>query len=209
MEKVGAKSTIVVYFTLCWLQATFVFAGYKRLLSSLITFANSLDPDQAPPKFWAWSGSKLFDPVMVLKKYPASKESNMAHNKVWRNNKSNIWKSTSWSNYTFWGMCNFFDHLECNFSQWLSGAKKFHSPARSYEWKLERTSNFPHSSRPVGPVLWDELIEEVILHITPLWSLLHILLKDCECVCRNSEYCKSLVLQDKCNIDFFPPDLYL
>ena len=31
--------------------------------------------------------------------------------------------------------------------------------------------------------------------------LLHILLKDGECVCRTSENCKSLVLLDKCNIE--------
>ena len=62
-------------------------------------------------------------------------------------------------------------------------------------------SNSFHSSRPVGRVLWDELIEGVVLHITPLCSLLHILLKDGECVCRTSENCKSLVLQDKCNIE--------
>ena len=52
-------------------------------------------------------------------------------------------------------------------------------------------------------MLWEELLEEVILHITPLCSLLHILLKDSECVCRTSENCKSLVLQDKCNIEIF------
>ena len=52
-------------------------------------------------------------------------------------------------------------------------------------------------------MLWDELLEEVILHITPLCSLLHILLKDGECVCRMSENCKSLILQDKCNIKIF------
>ena len=35
-----------------------------------------------------------------------------------------------------------------------------------------------------------------------------ILLKDRECVCRTSEHCKSLVLQDKCNIEMFlSPDL--
>ena len=60
-------------------------------------------------------------------------------------------------------------------------------------------------------MLWDELLEEVILHITPLCSLLHILLMDGECVCRTSENCKSLVLQDKCNIEIFlspdPPNL--
>ena len=32
-------------------------------------------------------------------------------------------------------------------------------------------------------------------------ELLHILLKDGECVCRTSENCKSLVLQDKANIE--------
>ena len=50
-------------------------------------------------------------------------------------------------------------------------------------------------------MLWDELIEGVVLHITPLCSLLHIPLKEGECVCRTSENCKSLVLQDKCNIE--------
>ena len=64
-------------------------------------------------------------------------------------------------------------------------------------------SNSPHSSCPVGQVLWNELLEEVILHITPLCSLLHILLKDVECVCWKSENCKSLVLQDRCNIEIF------
>ena len=39
--------------------------------------------------------------------------------------------------------------------------------------------------------------------ITPLCSLLHIFLKGGECVCRTSENCKSLVLQDKCNIKIF------
>ena len=34
----------------------------------LITFANSLDPDQARPYGRAWSGSKLFDTLMVLLK---------------------------------------------------------------------------------------------------------------------------------------------
>ena len=67
--------------------------------------------------------------------------------------------------------------------------QKFHSSARSYELNLERTSNSPHSFRPVGRVLWDELLEKFILHITPLWSLLHILLKESECFCRASENC--------------------
>ena len=52
-------------------------------------------------------------------------------------------------------------------------------------------------------MLWDELLKEVILHNSPLCSLLHILIKDGECVCRTSENCKSLVLQDKCNIEIF------
>ena len=60
-------------------------------------------------------------------------------------------------------------------------------------------SNSPHSSRPVGQVLWDEILEEVI----PLCSLLHILSKYGECVCRTSENHKSPVLQDKCNIEIF------
>ena len=33
-----------------------------------MTFANSLDPDQAPAKYQAWSGPKLFDTMMVFLK---------------------------------------------------------------------------------------------------------------------------------------------
>ena len=51
----------------------------------------------------------------------------------------------------------------------------------------------------MGRVLWDEFLEEAIL----LCSLLHILLKYGECVCRTSENHKSLVLQDKCNMKYF------
>ena len=62
-------------------------------------------------------------------------------------------------------------------------------------------------------MLWEELLKEVILHITPLCSLLHTLLKDktfSACVCRTSEICKSLVLQDKCNIEIYlSPDKVL
>ena len=47
---------------------------------------------------------------------------------------------------------------------------------------LERTSNSSPSTRPTGRVLWEELLEEVVLHITPLCSLLHTLLKD-KCMC--------------------------
>ena len=45
-----------------------------------------------------------------------------------------------------------------------------------------------------------------MLHITPLCSLLNMLLKDkymCTCVCKTSENCKSVVLQDMCNIEIF------
>ena len=38
-------------------------------------------------------------------------------------------------------------------------------------------SNSSQSTRPVGRVLWEKLLEEVILHITPLCSLLHTLFK--------------------------------
>ena len=55
--------------------------------------------------------------------------------------------------------------------QRVSSEQKFHSSARNYEWNLEKTSN---SS--------DRVIQEVILHITPLCSLLHTLLKD-KCMC--------------------------
>ena len=52
-------------------------------------------------------------------------------------------------------------------------------------------------------MLWEELLKEVILHITPLCSLLPTLLKTSARVCRMCENCKSLVLQDKCNIEIF------
>ena len=42
------------------------------------------------------------------------------------------------------------------------------------------------------------------VHITFLCSLLHtLLLRTSACVCKTSENCKSLVLQDKCNIEIF------
>ena len=40
--------------------------------------------------------------------------------------------------------------------------QKFHSSARNYEWNLEKTSNSSQSPRPTGPVLLEELLEEVI-----------------------------------------------
>ena len=48
-------------------------------------------------------------------------------------------------------------------------------------------------------MLWEELLKEVLLHITPLCYLLHALLKD-KCIRLNGK-CKSLVLQDMCNIE--------
>ena len=54
--------------------------------------------------------------------------------------------------------------------------QKFHLSARNYELNLERTSTSSQSTRPVGRVLWEELLKEVVLHITPLCSLLHMLL---------------------------------
>ena len=81
--------------------------------------------------------------------------------------------------------------------------QNFHWSARNYKCNLERMSNSSKSTRPVGRVLWEELFEELILHITPLCSLLQTLLKDKCMLCRMSENCKSLVLQDKCNIEIF------
>ena len=66
--------------------------------------------------------------------------------------------------------------------------QKFHSSALSYELNLERTSNSSQSTHPVGLVLWEESLEEFILHITPLCSLLYTLLnlKD-KCTCFQDE----------------------
>ena len=64
-------------------------------------------------------------------------------------------------------------------------------------------SNSSQSTHPTGRVLWEELLEEVTLYITPLCSLLHTLLKDKYMWLQVSENCKSLVLQDKCNIEIF------
>ena len=54
--------------------------------------------------------------------------------------------------------------------------QKFHSSSRYYERNLERASDSTQCTGPVGRVLWEEeLLEEVI---TPIYSLLHTLLKD-------------------------------
>ena len=57
-------------------------------------------------------------------------------------------------------------------------------------------SNTSQSTNPVGRVLWDELLVEVILP----YVLYCIRFK---CICRANKNCKSLVLQDKCNIEIF------
>ena len=56
--------------------------------------------------------------------------------------------------------------------------QKFHSSASNYECNLERMSNSSQSTRPVGV--------EVILHITPICTVLHMLLKD-KCMCLQDE----------------------
>ena len=76
--------------------------------------------------------------------------------------------------------------VEANSEKQQNRGQKFHSSARNYEGNLERTSNSSQSTRPVGRVLWEELLEEVKLHITPLCSLLHTLLKD-KCTCLQDE----------------------
>ena len=40
--------------------------------------------------------------------------------------------------------------------------QKIHSSSRNYKWNLERTSNSSQSTCPVGQVLWEDLLEEVI-----------------------------------------------
>ena len=62
-------------------------------------------------------------------------------------------------------------------SQYWGRGQKFHSSAHTYEWNLERTSNSSQSTRPIGRVLWKELLEDVIFHITLLCSLLHYAFK--------------------------------
>ena len=42
---------------------------------------------------------------------------------------------------------------------WLDRGQKFHSPARNYEWNLERTSNSSQSTPTSTSVLWEELLE--------------------------------------------------
>ena len=48
-------------------------------------------------------------------------------------------------------------------------------------------SNSSQSTRPIGRLLWKELLEGVILHITPLCSLLQTPSKD-KCMCLQDEW---------------------
>ena len=80
-----------------------------------------------------------------------------------------------------------------------SRGQKFHASVRNYKCNLEKTSNSSQSTCPVGWVFWEELLEEVILHIL----LLVFFIAYATCVCRTIENCKSLVLQDKWNIEIF------
>ena len=72
-------------------------------------------------------------------------------------------------------------HEQCKYYILIRG-QKFHPLAFNYERYLERTSNSSQSTPTVGQVLWGELLEGVILHITPLGYLLHMLLKK-KCMC--------------------------
>ena len=62
--------------------------------------------------------------------------------------------------------------------------QKFHSSALNYEWNLERTVILPKALvRPTGRV--GRITQGS--HITPLCSLLHMLLKD-KCMCSEDEW---------------------
>ena len=84
---------------------------------------------------------------------------------------------TNWANPINWAMLLMnWPHLwnlpnwwvfQTGFTKWLHlyflyvylcRGYKFHSSARNYEWKLERTSNSSQSTHPTGPVLWEELL---------------------------------------------------
>ena len=99
----------------------------------------------------SWSGSKLFAKVISRRQMSQKAGKEL---KVYNSLK-----------------CAKYETCPCGSGQ------KLHSSARDYEWNLERQSDSSQSTHPTG-VLWEELLKEVILHITPLCSLLHTLLKD-------------------------------
>ena len=95
-------------------------------------------------------------------------------------------KSLGFTSFYFW-LSHVFEPVNPPYLEIHFRGQKFHSSTRNYEWNGERMSNSSPSTRPV--VLWEELLEEVILHITPLSYLLHTLLMN-----------KCLSLQDKENL---------
>ena len=87
----------------------------------------------------------------------------------------------------------------------IARVQKFYPSARNYEWNLERTSNSSQSTRPCRTSALGRITRGS--HIT-YYSLVffiayafkgqvHVLIN------RTCENCKSLVLQDKCNIEIF------
>ena len=52
-------------------------------------------------------------------------------NKVWRNNKSNIWKYKSWSKYTVLQICNFWTTY-----QWLIFVATLHFSSKWLQWLM-------------------------------------------------------------------------
>ena len=85
--------------------------------------------------------------------------------------------------------------------QRVSREQKFHSSARNYKWNLERTSNSCQSTHSAGRVLWEELLEEVIL--LPHVLNLHTLSKD-KCMCLQDKW-KLKVTRPAGQVQYFCP----
>ena len=91
--------------------------------------------------------------------------------------------------YLWWLFCSTKHNLLSNFAR---GPYKKPGDKKSTRLLVitskikKRMSNSSQSTRPVGCVLWEELLWEDKLHITQFCSLLHMLLKD-----------KFVCLQDK------------
>ena len=80
--------------------------------------------------------------------------------------------------------------------------QKIHLSSRN----LEMTSNSSQSTGPTGRVLWEELLEVILL---PYIFYCKHFWRTSACVCRTSEICKWLILQDKCKIEiFFSPEMH-
>ena len=112
--------------------------------------------------------------------------------------------------YAVLAWLSFLNNLEASWYKiWkLIRGQKFHSFARNYKWNLERASNSSQSTLPVGRVLWEELLESYYKLLPYVLYCIHFK-RTSACVCRMSENCKSLVLQDKCNIEIFCPLLII